>query len=675
MISRNENEEYKFVLNKLFNHIIEIDLIKIKSWKLTMKNKEYNTLFTKYQALNLSNYKKIILIEPNFVILQNPDYLFSLNAPAGLSLKNTSYINTKLLLLEPKLNEFDSIILDITNGINKMKVQEEYSHPDGEYMYKRYDNWKIIGPEFSYLKNKLEKYEHINFIYYDIIPSNMNIIDIEINDIYNIWYKLYNDILKSHTDLVDNKLLKTVNSNLTGLLKNKKMARETITEEFDIINLKNIYETDIIHKIHEPILHKDKFTKAILKDIPPLFDSILKYEYIKPIYKLIEYFDKNIILENLSKYTTSDKIALHKYNYIKASDRDLIMNYYMKCRNNMRILITEHNQTFIDNLDAEIDIFYIKQLHLNKDEYKNLLFLLNNKDNYTQIMTNLHKINGKDSYEISFIFYENKDGEDINKINRDNYIEITDNFINTIELGEMILNENSITLLKQIKLEDLTSSFMGKTNLLIQTMRIWQNQNLSLLEKERLILTGDIYFSVRGLKLITNINGIFISRNSLVDNTEYEKYLEKIISSDLAESNSKIYFMNIKKESTNNYNKTDKIILDSIIKSGLISSTRDLIIDPQNYCYYNGLKILNIDLNISFINANTKNDKLTAGYIALNIINKGLISRFVSYLYNEKKKHGILKINNKEIKLNRKELDKLKKIANKSFIKKYCNLI
>jgi hypothetical protein len=183
MISRNVNEEYKFVLNKLFNHIIEIDLIKIKSWKLTMKNKEYNTLFTKYQALNLSNYKKIILIEPNFVILQNPDYLFSLNAPAGLSLKNKSYINTKLLLLEPKLNEFDSIILDITNGINKMKVQEEYSHPDGEYMYKRYDNWKNIGPEFSYLKNKLEKYEHINFIYYDILPSNMNIIDIEINDI------------------------------------------------------------------------------------------------------------------------------------------------------------------------------------------------------------------------------------------------------------------------------------------------------------------------------------------------------------------------------------------------------------------------------------------------------------------------------------------------------------
>ena len=150
---------------------------------------------------------------------------------------------------------------------------------------------------------------------------------------------------------------------------------------------------------------------------------------------------------------------------------------------------------------------------------------------------------------------------------------------------------------------------------------------------------------------------------------------KKIINSDLSDINSKIFFMNITKESSENYNKHDKNIIDEIIKSGLISNNLDMIIDPQNYCYYCGLKIINIEINLNFINYYTKKDKLTADYIALNIINKGLISRFVSYNYNEKKKYGILKINNKEIKLNRIELDKLKIIGNKSFIKKYINLI
>lgn len=673
MITDDIEDEYIEVLKKVYNHIIKIGYIKIKS----------STLFTKYYALNLTNYKKIILIDINFVILQNPDYLFTLNTPAahckeniitGKLIKNTSniknYIDTTILLLEPKLNEFDSIILDITNGINKTKVQNEYINLDGEYIYNRYDNWKMIGSEFIYAEYKLLDYEHINFIYYETSPYKINIVDIEKNDINHIWYKIFEDVLKSRPELIENKLLKYYKSQLSLILKNKNMSREIITNEFDIINLKNIYETDIIHNIHSSLLHKDKFTKAQLNNIEPLFSDINEYDYMKPIHKLAEYLDKNIYLDNLTKYTTSDPIALHKYNYIKISERDVIMNYYMKCRKNMRIIISNINE-YIKTLEDNIKISYIKNIYFTKDEYKSLLFFLN-KNNYTEFINNINQTHISDNNEICFIFYE----YDItNKFEIKDIIYHTENFIETIELGEMILNENSIKLIKQLKLNDFTSSFMGRTNLFIQTMRIWQNQNLSILEKERLLLTGDIYYSTYGLKSSSNINGIYVSRNSSLDNTEYEKYLEKIIMSDLTDLNSKIFFMNITKENSNSYNKINKYCIDKLISSGKISNSLDLIMEPKNYYYYCGLKIVDIEINLEFENFYTKKDALVSDYIVLNTINKSLISRFVSYTYNEKTKTGILKIDNKEIKFNKKELEKIKLIAKKSFIKKYLNLI
>ena len=39
--------------------------------------------FMKYYSLTMTQYKKILLINPNFIILQNPDFLFTLNSPAG----------------------------------------------------------------------------------------------------------------------------------------------------------------------------------------------------------------------------------------------------------------------------------------------------------------------------------------------------------------------------------------------------------------------------------------------------------------------------------------------------------------------------------------------------------------------------------------------------------------
>jgi hypothetical protein len=676
MITDDIEVEYIELLKKFYNHIIKIGYIKIKS----------STLFTKYNALNLTNYKKIILIDVNFVILQNPDYLFTLNTPAGYCkeniktgdiIKNISknYIDTKILLLEPKLNEFDSIILDITNGINKIKVQNEYINLDAEYMYNRYDNWKMIGKEFLYSEYKLLKYEDINFIYYETSPYKINIVDIEKNDINHVWYKIFEDTLKSHPEIIENKLLKHYKSQLSLILKNKNISRETITDEFDIINLKNIYETDIIHQIHSSLLHKDKFTMAQLNNVEQLFVDINEYEYMKPIHKLAEYFDKNIYLDNLTKYTTSEPIALHKYNYIKISERDVIMNYYMKCRKNMRIIITNVNE-YVKTLEDNIKISYIKNIFFTKDEYKSLLFFLN-KNNYTEFINNINDINSinykniSDNNELCFIFYESN----LNKFEIKDIIHHTQNFIETIELGEMILNENSIKLIKQMKLNDFTSSFMGRTNLFIQTMRIWQNQNLSLLEKERLLLTGDIYYSTFGLKSTNNINGIFISRNSSLDETEYEKYLEKIIMSDLTDSNSKIFFMNITKENSKSYNKINKYCIDKLISNGKISNSLDLIFDPKNYYYYCGLKIVDIEINLEFENFYTKKDVLVADYIVLNIINKSLISRFVSYIYNEKTKVGMLKIDNKQIKFNKKEIEKIKLIAKKSYIKKYLNLI
>lgn len=611
----------------------------------TIDIKVHGQSYIKYMALNMTQYKKILIINPNFVILQNPDFLFTRPTPSAY-FKSRNYISTELLLLEPNIGEFDSIIFDLQSSL--IKIDE------AEYIYNKYYSlhWYKIDENYIYQGTTIQNINNIKFIYYQTSPVGLIFADVHMEDIYTIWYGLYKEMLQNYPVLFKTRLLEGTNKTLKEIMRSKKISRQSPIEDTEILNIKNIYETNKIHMNLQKYYHIDKTNELLLDDIEPLFNDIDNYDYIKPINKLYDIF-KNDYYKSLLKYTTSEEIPLHNYNYIDINDRETIMLMYLKCKKNIDIIILEgdekDNGLKIDKLKLN-GIFYIKTLNLNKKAYENLLFFsMNNKSYYNRI-EEINNKNIKDNNIITIVF-----------IKKD-----SDNFQRTIFLGSIILNHSNINILNHQDTKSLALPFMYKSLLYINTLNNWLQNNFSLLEKERLLLFGDIVLNAYGAKNIQKIEGVFVSIDSNED-TQYEKNIETIIYDTFINKNSGFHFTNITKENSIEYNKYHKNIIEKMkIKAG-VEKTIDLISNPNNYINYFGLKIINTELNMLYIESEKEIDTKT-DIVMTNIVNKNILSRFISYNLENR----IVKTN-KKFKLSKKDIIKIKNNAKDKYMKVYIN--
>ena len=92
LVTPDINEDGRRVLGIFFDKVIEVPLIHVPNWRTrTQKHRMYlDYVFTKYNLFNLTQYKKIILIDADAIVLKHPDHLFTLNAPAGCLLEDKS---------------------------------------------------------------------------------------------------------------------------------------------------------------------------------------------------------------------------------------------------------------------------------------------------------------------------------------------------------------------------------------------------------------------------------------------------------------------------------------------------------------------------------------------------------------------------------------------------------
>ncbi len=102
-------------------------------------------------------------------------------------------------------------------------------------------------------------------------------------------------------------------------------------------------------------------------------------------------------------------------------------------------------------------------------------------------------------------------------------------------------------------------------------------------------------------------------------------------------------------------------------KKAGVDNTKDLISNPNNFFYYNGLKLISIDLNIIYMNSQS-DIELKTDVVMTNIINKNVLSRLISYDKNKKIIHT-----NKKFKLTNNDIKKIKNYAKKNYIKQFIN--
>ena len=750
LVTPDISEEGKKILQMYFNKVKVINYVSVENWRVKKQpqRKYLDLVFTKFHIFNLVEYKKIILIDADAIILKHPDHIFTLNAPAGCFLEDKdlfitydekgNYIFPKgpiqwyekycktaphgglipkeytdrvkqnfqnsgigggLMLLEPKIGEFDEIIRNVSMGYMKHLVEDKFPWPEQQYLTLRYSGkWHQINPRFF----GLQGYPHWKVLFglqYGgdkpfVLSSKMKMEDRLLYDDYILFHDIYREILNEHPEFLESKTLSECNQMTKLFMKNKKQSREKIRgaeisylstsydEYFSKFNLSQIYQNTPIHSVQQGLYYSDRFNVYSGMNPKLMFDEIGEYEYLKPIEKLAEmYGDKSYYAQILNNVKITQKIPLYKYNYFEHEMRDYIMMEYCKCRKDMYILTLwplvddiEKINNFVKYLEGVGSVPYVKTVSLSKKAIHNLMFWMYNEFNFNArldfIKDKLKYSNVLDeNNSVTFIFFDNIKGMKISgqaapdkrvlraklleelkldknpDIRGNDVLHINDYFYQTVEYSQMILNKNTLDMLASQDLTRLTSSFFSDSNLKMQTFRKFCYENFTLLDLNRIIIIGGVLLNVYGLRKFTDIDAIFVSFGKDKDSTEYEKYLESIIYDGCVNKDTKIKFIDLNKEGSSHWRESLTQKNQAIYDENGINSSIDLVTNPRHHLYFQGIKIYTLSSEIirkmlRIRDSNQFNrEKDLMDLTMINLINDGLISSFVTLDKDSKELH------------------------------------
>ena len=404
LVTPDVSESGKKVLGMFFDKIKEINYVTVPNWRTKKQShrKYLELVFTKFHLFELTEYKKVLLIDADALVLKYPNHLFSLKAPAGCFLENKDYyisydkdgnyilppngkikwyemfceccphgslipkymtdrlykdyknsgIGGGLQLLEPKKGEFASIIKDVSHGKMKYLLENKLIWPEQQYLTLRYSGlWHMVNPVFF----GLQGYPHYSILYglqYGgdkpfVLNSKIDIdLRIEFPD-FILWHKYYGEILKEHPEFKNNIALKETNEmHKFFKIKLNRYQHFSTNEQNKLINIiANKYKVskNVINPEHIEYYSLDEeLNYRPVNYTTPLFSNVNEFDYMEPIKKLTEYyknFNKNYYKNLLDLYQLPIlKDNLQNYDIIDPIDKDEIMLQYIKCRPNTFVI-------------------------------------------------------------------------------------------------------------------------------------------------------------------------------------------------------------------------------------------------------------------------------------------------------------------------------------------------
>lgn len=267
LVTNDVSAEGKEILKKFYDHVINVDYINVENWRTKVqKHRPYlDLVFTKFHVFNLTQYKKILLIDADAIILKHPDHLFTLKTPAGVFLpnkdeiisynekgeyiydkkiewfdkycsccshgklipksitdkieqglsknkNNNSGISGGLILLEPNKEEFNMILRDIRTPKTLNIIKNKLIWPEQQYLGMRYSGmWTSIEPIFL----GLQGFPHWSVLFGlqfagekpFVLKSKFSIEERVKYEDFQLWFKFYRDILNRYPELFESKVL------------------------------------------------------------------------------------------------------------------------------------------------------------------------------------------------------------------------------------------------------------------------------------------------------------------------------------------------------------------------------------------------------------------------------------------------------------------------------------
>ena len=194
-------------------------------------------------------------------------------------------------------------------------------------------------------------------------------------------------------------------------------------------------------------------------------------------------------------------------------------------------------------------------------------------------------------------------------------------------------------------------------------------------------MIGGTILYAHGLRKFTDIDSIFAATHSL--GSEYEKYLESLIYDNFVSKDTKIHFIDLQIENSQHWKDSLTEKNNQVFNAVNIKSTIDLITNPVNHLYFQGIKLYKLDaeilrkfMRIRDSNIHNKNKDLMDLLMIMNL-NDGLISDFINYSFDSKE----ITINKKYekyigfVKSTVDNLSELKKIAEKYYLRSDIKLL
>ncbi len=232
LVSSNIPESIRMILRRFYSKIIQIK-------RVPNIDEKYNKL----QALTLTEYNKVIVIDIDTIVLKYPDYLFTLDTPAVYMNEGGSGVYSGLYVLTPSLSIYNKIMDTITNErgyketINYIftKVSKYNSIINSKYLGIKHSNdkndiWKksfmiqFVGDKPFLYKSRYSIEERIErddnklwFFYYSkIINKNFNLLQVkELDDVNNL-SKYYLSELSRQIYTMTKVLQLNVNTSMDG---------------------------------------------------------------------------------------------------------------------------------------------------------------------------------------------------------------------------------------------------------------------------------------------------------------------------------------------------------------------------------------------------------------------------------------------------------------------------
>lgn len=727
------------ILGMYFDKVKEIEYVTVSNWRTKkQKHRKYLELvFTKFHLFDLVEYKKVLLIDADALVLKHPDHLFSLKAPAGCFLENkdlyisydekgnyilprdgkikwydvyckccphgslipkemtdriyndykNSGIGGGLMLLEPRKGEFQNILKDVTHGKMKWLLENKLIWPEQQYLTLRYSgHWHMIDPIFF----GLQGYPHYKVLYglqYGgdkpfVLNSKIDInTRLEFPD-FILWHKYYSEILGEHPELKESVVLAETNELhkyfKIGLKRFDKFNKKNkINSNKTIDSVSKLYQVDpnMINPEHLEYYSVDPEVQyRPVNNTNLMFDDIKEYDYIEPLKRLAKYYE-NIKDNYYSKLTNGDHISklpssntrLDAYDFIDKIDMDEIMLQYAKCRENLFIvtvwpLSINKLDKLVDFLESKGNIYYIKKINLGRDAIRNLMYWMYDEFRISAKLDFIEKkldyIGAKyDDNEIAFIYFDNIHNLHLsgqgskfktelrnkimefvsNKANGDgnvrgnDLIHINDYHYQTIEYSQMILNNNTLELLKRQDVRKYNNRNMMQTNLMVQTFRKWMYSNLTQIEIIRVIIMSSLTLYSYGVRRSNDLDGFILNKSTELE----EKELEQILYVDLINKDTKLFFADFGISDSKYWRDTWKEINKKIFDHIGIPNHHELVLNPRYHMYFNGLKLYTIEFElVRKILRHRKQDY--ADFIVMYFNYRDLLGNYVYFDKNNK---------------------------------------